>query len=185
MLKVGLLDIETSELEADLGIILCAVIKDDLGYTVLRTDELNKKWRSGKRGDDKAITKALRERLATYDIIVAHNGNRFDIPFVRTRCAKWKLERLPDIKLIDPCDIAWRKFRLRSNSLGNISDFIGSVNRKHRLDLSVWRDAVYNGTAAAMDQIVEHCVSDVDELEDVLNMVKPYIKVLNDRGSGL
>jgi uncharacterized protein YprB with RNaseH-like and TPR domain len=187
VISTALFDIETSDLDADKGIILCAVFKSSLNKDkiVYRTDELNPGWRTGKRGNDRAITECIVSTLKVHDVIVAHNGSGFDIPFVRTRAAYWKLPRVPDMKIIDPLQIAWRKFRLRSNRLGSISDFVGSANRKDTLDMSIWMDAVLNGTKASMDKIVNHCISDVDELDDVLKLVKPYVKVLDERGSAL
>ena len=186
MISTAIIDIETSDLCADRGIILCAVIQSSIhGQIVFRTDELNKGWKSGKRGDDSEITKRIIKCFKEHDVLVAHNGNNFDIPFVRTRGIKWKCEPLLDVKIVDPCKIAWRKFRLRSNRLGNISDFIGSPDRKHPLDLSLWMDAILNGTKKSMDQIVTHCISDVKELNDVLEMVRPYVKMIDGRGSDL
>lgn len=186
MITTGIFDIETSDLSADRGIILCAVIQGNNGKPIVfRSDELNKNWYKGQRGDDSGIVKKLYKHLNEYDVLVAHNGTRFDLPFIRTRGARWGLGGLRDTKIIDPLSIAFRKFRLNHNSLGSLSDFIGSADRKHSLDWSVWMDAILNGSRVAMDEIVKHCVSDVKELNDVLNMVKPYIKVLDDRGSSL
>jgi uncharacterized protein YprB with RNaseH-like and TPR domain len=187
MISTGIFDIETSDLAADRGIILCAVIQGSDRKTpqIFRTDELNKGWKRGKRGDDSEITKQLTKALSNYDVLVAHNGTRFDVPFIRTRLARWGLDRFPDVKIIDPLSIAFRKFRLNRNSLGSISDFIGSADRKHALDWSIWMDCILNGSTAAMDEIVTHCVADVRELNDVLALVKPYVKVLDDRGSAL
>lgn len=187
MISTGIFDIETSALEADRGIILCAVIQgsNKSAPVIFRTDELNPGWKKGKRGDDSAITSELTRALSKFDVLVAHNGTRFDVPFIRTRLARWGLTRFPDVKIIDPLSIAFRKFRLNHNSLGSISDFIGSTDRKHRLDLSVWMDCILNGNTKAMDEIVTHCLADVKELKDVLNLVKPYVKVLDDRGSAL
>lgn len=187
MISTLILDIETSDLEADRGIILCAVAQSSLQKEpyILRTDELNVNWRKGLRGDDSQITREITDIVREHDVLVAHNGTRFDIPFVRTRCARWNLKRFPDKVIVDPCSIAWRKFRLRSNSLKNISDFIGSKDRKHPLDMSLWMDAILNGSRSSMDKIVEHCIADVKELNDVLALVKPYIKVFDERGSCL
>lgn len=187
MISTLLLDIETTALTADLGVILCACGKDETGRKfTYRIDEMGaKEWSKGKRGNDEAIVEALIKELTEYDIIVAHNGNGFDLPFIRSRAIYWGLSRVPDIKIIDPLKILWDKFRLKRNTLANISDFIGSKKRKDHLDMSIWVDVILNGTKSSLDKIVAHCVSDVDELEDVLDAVKPYIRVLNDKGSSI
>lgn len=180
-------DLETSALEGDVGVILCCSYKSSTDGVVrtIRTDETNPLWYKGKRGDDKETVRQIAAVLATHDVLVAHNGTRFDLPFLRTRMMKWGLPRLPDQKIIDPLSVAWRKLRLKSNRLGNISDILGIKDRKTPLDMSVWMDAVQNGSKPAMDLIVKHCVADVKVLAAVLEHVKSYVKVLDDRGSAL
>lgn len=187
MISTAIFDIETSDLSADRGIILAAVVKSSMTKTkvVLRSDDLNPGWKRGLRGDDSKITEEVIKVLRKHDVLVAHNGTGFDIPFIRSRAAYWGLDRVPDIKIVDPLQIAWRKFKLQRNSLGALSDFIRSKDRKDQLDMSLWMDAILNGSRKAMDRIVTHCISDVDELEDVLKLVKPYVKLLDDRGSAL
>lgn len=187
MLSTCVFDLETSALEGDKGVILCACSKSSevKGVKIIRTDLTSKGWARGFRGDDQETCKQVVAELVKHDIIVAHNGSRFDVPFLRTRLLHWGMPRLPDIKLVDPCSIAYRKLRLRSNSLGVILDHLGVKERKTPLDMSVWADAVQNGSKPAMDLIVEHCIMDVKVLDAVLNAMKPYIKVLDDRGSSL
>lgn len=180
-------DLETSALEGDIGIVLCACFKSSVDgrITALRIDQTSKSWAKGDRSDDKALVQGIAARLATHDVLVAHNGTRFDLPFLRTRLARWGLPKLPDQKIIDPLSIFWRKMRLKSNRLGNIADILGIKDRKTPLDLSVWADAIQTGNPAALDLIVRHCVADVKVLAAVLEHVKPYVKILDDRGSAL
>jgi uncharacterized protein YprB with RNaseH-like and TPR domain len=187
MISTAVFDLETSDLNADSGIILCAVIQSSTRKTpiVIRTDDTNPNWKKGLRGDDSATVKKVQEALADHDVLCAHNGTRFDLPFLRTRALKWGIPRLPDIKVVDPLSIAWRKFRLKSNRLGNLSDYVGVKDKKTPLDMSLWMEAVLNGSREAMDAIVEHCVADVKVLAGVLKFVKPFIRVLDERGSAL
>ena len=187
MLSTAVFDLETSDLEADKGIILCGCIKSSKSNKILtiRTDETNPNWKKGLRGNDKATVQLIAAELSKHDVLVAHNGNRFDVPFLRTRLLRWGLPRFPEMKLVDPMLIAFRKLRLRSNGLGNLSDHIGVADRKTPLYLSLWMDAILNGSRSAMDSIVEHCVADVKVLEGVLELTKPYIKLLDGQGSSL
>lgn len=187
MISTAIFDLETSDLTGDKGIVLCGCIKSSTTKKMItiRTDETNPKWDEGKRGNDKESVKQICEVLADHDVLVAHNGTRFDVPFLRTRLARWGMKRFPDIKIIDPLSIAWRKLRMTRNSLGNIADHIGVSDKKTPLDMSVWMDAVLNGSRGAMNKIVEHCIADVVVLEGVLDLVRPYVKVLDDRGSAL
>lgn len=187
MISTAIFDLETSDLSGDRGIILCACIKSSTKKKIItiRTDETNPKWKKGERGDDEATVTQIAKILADHDVLVAHNGTRFDMPFLRTRMLRWGLPRMPDLKIVDPCSIAWRKFKLTRNSLGNIGDYLGVKEKKTPLDMSLWMDAILNGSKSAMDMIVKHCVADIEVLAGILDLVKPYVKVLDDRGSAL
>lgn len=187
MISTLILDIETTDLEADRGVVLCASYessKQPGKVHTLRQDELNPDWET-KRGNDKELVKQTCALVKSHDVIVAHNGARFDLPFLRTRCLRWGLKPMKDIKIVDPLQIAWRKFKLRSNRLGAVADYLGIEDKKTPLDMSVWADAMLNGSKRAMNYIVEHCEADIKVLAGVLEVVKPFIKVLDDRGSAL
>jgi uncharacterized protein YprB with RNaseH-like and TPR domain len=176
-------DLETTSLNADFGVLLCSVIKPSHGKAViLRADQINKKWDT-KRSDDSAIVKATCEELNKYDCWVAHNGARFDVPFLRTRIAKWRLPPLVDAKLIDPVQLARNKLKLSYNGLERIADFLG-VNTKTTVDGQKWLEAALDGNRKAMGYIVEHCVEDVLMLEKIVDSVKHYSKTFNSWGSG-
>lgn len=184
MIRVACADLECSSLNADFGIVLCAVIKPQDGEPVVfRGDKLNKKWKTT-RSDDSAVVKATIEELAKYDLICMHNGLRFDMPFLRTRAARWRLPPVPRPKLIDPVLIARQHLKMSYNSLERIADFLG-VNTKTRVDGAVWQAASLDGDTAAMDEVCSHCVEDVKMLESVLQAVKGYCRSFDSRGSWL
>lgn len=187
MISTAIFDLETSDLSADRGIILCGVVKSSIGNKmhIIRSDETNVHWGKGKRGDDSKTVMMITELLEKHDVVVAHNGTRFDLPFLRTRALRWGQKAIKDIKIVDPLSIAWRKFRLGSNRLGSLQDYFGVGVKKTPLDFSLWMRAINDGDRDAMDQIVHHCIMDVKVLEGVLKVVRPHIKVLDDRGSAL
>lgn len=188
MISTLILDLETTDLDADRAVILCASYESSLAPGKIRTirqDETNPRWKKGIRGDDKELVKQVCALVRQHDVVVAHNGSRFDIPMLRTRALRWGLKPLKDVKLVDPCSIAWRKFKLRSNRLGSIADFVGIKDKKTPLDMSLWADVMLNGNARGMNKIVQHCEADIRVLRGVLDFVKPFIKVLDDRGSAL
>lgn len=183
MITICTFDLETTSLNADFGVLLCSVIKPSFGKPIiLRADKLNKKWDKG-RSDDSALVKATAEELMKHDCWVAHNGAKFDVPFLRTRIARWGLPPLPDAKLIDPVQLARNKLRISYNSLERIADFLG-VNTKTTVDGNMWLRAALDGDRQAMNYIVEHCVADVLMLEKVVDAVKSYSRAFNSWGSG-
>jgi uncharacterized protein YprB with RNaseH-like and TPR domain len=188
MLDVLVVDLETSDLEADRGVILCCSYESSTEPGVVRTlrqDRLNPNWGKGDRGNDKELVKAVCKLVREHDIVVAHNGTRFDLPMLRTRALRWHLQPLREVKTIDPCSIAWRKFKLRSNRLGSIADYLGIKDTKTPLDMSIWADATLRGNKKAMNLIVKHCEADIRVLSAVLKFVKPFVRVLDEKGSAL
>lgn len=187
MLSTAVFDLETSSLNANEAVLLVSCFKSsELGTVTLRIDDTDSyHWDRGLRGHDNIIVQRTADILAQHDVIVAHNGSRFDVPFLRTRMLKHKMGRLPDLKMVDPCSMLFHKFRMKSNSLAAIIDHLGLRDKKTPLNMSVWIDATLNGNRKAMDEIVKHCIQDVKALDGVFNAVKPYIKLLDDRGSAL
>ena len=176
-------DLETTSLNADFGVILCGVIKPAQGKAkVFRADRLNTKWQSI-RSNDKDVVAAIVKELIEYDIWIAHNGNRFDVPFLRTRLAKWGLESLPAKKLIDPVFLARNKLKMSYNSLESLAKFLG-VNSKTEVSGDQWLQAALDGSTKAMNYIVEHCIQDVLVLEKVVRSLKAYSTNYNAWGSG-
>jgi len=182
MIGSACFDLECSSLQADFGIILAAVIKTPFKKpTVFRADKLNPNWAKA-RSDDSKIVEAVANELKKYDILVAHNGVDFDLPFLRTRLLVNDLPPLPDFKIVDPVKIARKSLRLGYNSLERIASVLG-VNQKKNVDGQVWLRAILDGDKKAMDQITKKCISDVLMLEDIIDHLKPYTTVFNSWGS--
>ena len=182
MIGSACFDLECSSLQADFGIILAAVIKTPFKKPkIFRSDKLNPKW-SKTRSDDSKIVEAVADELRKYDILVAHNGVDFDLPFLRTRLMIHDLPPLPNFKIVDPVKIARKNLRLGSNRLERIASMLG-VNQKKNVDGQVWLRAILDGDKKAMDQITDKCVSDVLMLESIIDYLKPYTSFLNSWGS--
>lgn len=189
MITAATFDIETSHLCADFGIVLCAVIKANTPPgmapakpVILRGDDLNPRWKT-RRSDDSDIIEAIRSHLEKYDVVVAHNGLKFDLPFIRTRIAKWRLDPLKELKIVDPVQLARNKLRMSFNSLDRLAEFLG-VNSKTDVSGDLWVRAALDGDRRAMTYITTHCVQDVLTLDRIVDAVKNYSTAFNAWGSG-
>lgn len=123
------------------------------------------------------------DELEKYDIWVAHNGARFDVPFLRTRLLAHESGPLVNRKLIDPVLLARNKLRLSFNSLDQVASHLG-VNKKTPVTPKQWITAALDGSTEAMDYIVQHCIRDVYTLEHVVEALKAYSTTYNTYGSG-
>lgn len=184
MIRACAFDLECSSLNADFGVIGAAVLhfNDQRRPVVLRGDELNPKWYKGLRSDDSAIVRKVAELLQTADILVAHNGVQFDLPFLQSRLARWGLPYFQPRKFIDPVWLARKHFRLSSNSLDAVCSHLG-IEGKTPVSRRAWVEAFLDGSRAAMDEIVHHCKMDVKILVELVPYVKPYCRQFDTRGS--
>jgi len=176
-MKIGIFDLEMSNLNADYGIILCGVVKpygSDL--VVYRIDKypLYKK----DRANDKSLVVALRDALEEFDIIVSYNGKRFDIPFLNARLLAHGLTRLSKKKHIDVYWQARYKLKLSSSRLEAVQEYLGLETKKTRIDGRHWVRAVA-GYKSDLDYIIDHCKLDVEVLEDVYDHMRPFIDVIH------
>jgi uncharacterized protein YprB with RNaseH-like and TPR domain len=183
-IQVATFDIETSNLNADFGIILCAVIKPSHSKKsiVFRGDRYPN-W-DKKRSNDSALVEDIAAELSKYSILIAHNGLRFDLPFIRTRQLRYGKAPMPEIKIIDPVLIARNKLRLSSNSLRRVTEHVG-CGGKTEVHGHQWLEAALDGSRKAMNYIVEHCIADVEILETMARQISPYVKQINSWGSAI
>jgi len=172
--KIAYLDIETSDLKANFGIVLtwCLKFKDDkrIFSAVITKEDIDN------RTFDKKIIKELLDLLDTVDIVVTYYGTEFDIPFLRTRAEKWKLD-FPKYGYIVHWDLYYKAkklFNLHRKSLGVVTNFLG-ISGKTMLDPAIWFIAQY-GDAKALKEILYHNEEDVIILEKLHKRIEEYTK---------
>lgn len=183
-IRVGVLDIETTGLDASFGRVLCGVtMAFSPDETLIRRADEYDDWNSGRRSSDKALVQAVLGDLEKLDIVIAHNGAQFDLPFLRTRALIHGLQPVNPKKILDPVILARNIFRFHRNSLEALSNVLGTPDMKTKLLPRVWVSAMFDGDKEALDQIVEHCIADVRVLCEVARKVSPYIRQLDNIGS--
>lgn len=173
-LRVGYLDIETSQLNAKFGIIYSWAIKVKGEDTVLWDSISKEDYESGHI--DKRVVSSAISALDNFDVIYTYYGTKFDIPFLRTRAMKWKL-RFPFHKQLYHQDLYYsvrNKMKLESNRLKSACAFLG-IKGKTELAQDYWIRAMY-GDLKALRYIVNHNVKDVEILEKLHERIRPYIQ---------
>jgi hypothetical protein len=127
------------------------------------------------RGDDKELVTKFVKILLQANEIVAHNGDRFDIKWFRTRCIYHGIECPPELKTIDTLKLAKANFLFNSNKLDYIGGYLG-VGHKLKTEYKLWKDILLNNSKKAMNTMVEYCKRDVQLLEDVHHKLINYTK---------
>lgn len=126
--------------------------------------------------DDSRIVLSLADLLRQADVVVAHNGDRFDLPEVNRRVLIHGHDPLGPIETIDTLKLAKKNFRFVKNSLDFLAEELG-LGRKIKTDFDLWRDC-YQGDERAMRDMVEYAKQDTVLLEKVFERMRPHVRRL-------
>lgn len=138
-----------------------------------RTDAIAVTPKEALAGDDKAALKMIHCVLSSADVIVAHNGDRFDLPWLNGRFLFHKIPPLPLIRSVDTLKVAKRSFMLNSNRLDYLGKFLG-LGGKTNTPTGLWLE-VLKGNEKAIKTMVAYNKRDVTLLEDVFLRLRPYV----------
>jgi uncharacterized protein YprB with RNaseH-like and TPR domain len=139
-------------------------------------------WMEGRRSDDREFVAAIFEILKQGHVAYAHNGEFFDMRWLRTVALKYQLE-MPKLRLIDPAQIAWKNYRIGRNSLEAIADFLELPYQKYHLSPEVWRNALLDDDDDAWRELTVRCESDVLLLNSVAGAVTRDAGMIDYSGS--
>lgn len=127
------------------------------------------------RRNDKALVKDLYKELSKYDILIAHNGDRYDIKYTNARFAFHGIKPLPLFKTIDTCLSARKYFFFPSNKLNDLLVFLGYPPKVDTGGHTTW-DKVLKGDRKAIQRMREYNAYDVIGLEKVYKRLLPFLK---------
>lgn len=126
--------------------------------------------------DDSRIVKVLWKVLDEADIIIAHNGDAFDIPKINTRFVLHGLMPPSPYRTIDTLTIARQRFGFTSNKLDFLAKFLG-FEGKAPTSFSLWENCMV-GNEEALYYMDFYCKQDIVTLEQVFMKLRPYAKGL-------
>lgn len=139
-------------------------------YAVKITDD-KKQFKKDFR-NDRIIAVKLHELMESADVIVAHNGDNFDLKHANTLFRKHGLGPIPKRKSIDTLKVARKYFSFPGNSLDSLSKRFGSIGKNQKPNWHKMTD----GDAAEINIAATYCKNDVRELEVIFNEMKPYME---------
>ena len=125
--------------------------------------------------DDREIVASMWALLDAADVVVAHNGIRFDLPYLNSRFVYHGFGMPSPFKVVDTCKIAKKYFRFPANSLKELGIYLGIECPKLDTDFQLWVDCM-EGKQEAWDYMVEYNQYDVKLLEEVYLKLRDYDK---------
>lgn len=146
--------------------IICICYKWEDGQQV---SSLN--WNSG---NDKEMLEKFAKVMNSADEIVTHNGDNFDTRWVRARCMYHGIPLSAKFNSIDTLKLARKQFRLNSNKLTYIAQFLGLGKKMETGGFKLWKEICLNNDKTAMKTMIAYCIQDVYLLEKVYKALKAY-----------
>jgi len=178
--RILFFDIESTNLNATFGTILCigySWLGQDKVYVPTILDDSNKNLLS-----DRALVEKFSRVYNQADYAVGHYAKRFDVPMIQSKLLKYGLPPLAPIPLIDTWRIARDNFKLHSNRLATLEEFLGVEHSKTPITFDDWLQAAH-GNKKALRQVVNHCRLDILVLKEVFEKIRPWIS--NEPARGL
>jgi len=123
--------------------------------------------------DDKKLVEDLWKLMDEADIVVAHNGDDFDLRVIRARFIYYGLKPPSPVKTVDTKKVARRVARFNSNKLDDLGSLLG-LGKKIKTDFDLW-DGCINGNASSWKQMITYNQKDVILLEKLYNKLLPWI----------
>jgi DNA polymerase elongation subunit (family B)/DNA-directed RNA polymerase subunit RPC12/RpoP len=124
--------------------------------------------------NDRRIVYGLWDLLDQADIVIAHNGDNFDIPNINTRFLVNGLPPTSPYRTIDTLKVAQRQFGFTHNSLNALARTFG-FDEKLETDFSLWKRSK-NGDEKALEYMEKYNQGDVFLLEEVYIKLRPWVK---------
>lgn len=119
--------------------------------------------------DDKKIVEIILSYLDLADYVVAHNGGRFDFPYIKTRAIINGLKPPSPYKVIDTLAIAKKEMKFKRNNLSFLAEAL-NVQRKSDhakfKGILLWSECM-NGNEEAWKEMKHYNITDVEVLEQV------------------
>jgi DNA polymerase elongation subunit (family B) len=125
--------------------------------------------------DDKIMLQKFIEQIELADEIIGHNGDNFDIKWLRTRAIYHNIPMPVEIQSLDTLKKARKGFKFNSNKLDYIGKFL-KVGEKQDTNFDLWKN-VLNGDKQALKKMIDYCKNDVVLLQKVYEKLEQYIQV--------
>jgi uncharacterized protein YprB with RNaseH-like and TPR domain len=124
--------------------------------------------------DDSELLEDLAALMDEADILIAHNGDRFDIRKARARFLMQGLKPPSPSKSIDTLKEARKIGNFDSNRLNDLAIAFGIGKKLPHTGFDLWKRAM-DGDRKAWKTMKEYNIRDVILLEKVYEKLKPYM----------
>lgn len=122
---------------------------------------------------EKDMLQALAELLDKADVVIAHNGIKFDVRKINARFVSLGIRRPSPYRIYDTLRVARRHFAFTSNRLADLPDQLGIKCRKGSPGWDTWEGCLA-GDVKSFEKLYKYCKQDVKVLEEVFRKLLPW-----------
>lgn len=123
---------------------------------------------------DKHVVKALHAILGEADLVVAHNGDEFDIKRARTRFLYHGLPPLPPLASVDTKKMAKKYFNFNGNGLQDLGIYLKLGKKLKNDGFDTWLGCMA-GKKSSWNIMKKYNKQDVTLLEKVYDKLRPWM----------
>lgn len=128
---------------------------------------------------DESVMEPLWKLIDEADIVVTHNGNRFDLPRINTRFILNGFLPPSPYRSVDTNAVVKRTFQFTSNKMDLINRSLGILTKLEHEGMDMWHKCVSGNSVVAepaLDNMLRYNKQDVLALEDLYLALRPWIK---------
>jgi hypothetical protein len=124
---------------------------------------------------DRDLCRIIWGLLDEADIVIAHNGDRFDIPKINSRLIVHGHPPPSQYKTVDTLKAARKVFKFDSNKLDNIGRYLSEGRKIANTGGALWRACCEDGDPKAWRTMGRYNRRDVDLLASTYERFKPWM----------
>ena len=124
--------------------------------------------------NEEVLVKELWKELDSADIIIAHNGDGFDLPKSNTKFLEYRLPPPSPYKTVDTLKVARSRFAFNSNKLDDLAKFLGLERKLENGGFKTWMGCL-KGDKKAWGLMKKYNAKDCTVLEQIYHLMKPWM----------
>lgn len=124
---------------------------------------------------DEAVCKKLHELLSEADVVIAHNGDEFDLKKARARFVVHGFKPLKPLATVDTLKVAKKYFKFNSNKLDDLGKTLGVGRKVKHSGFDMWLGCL-KGNSKSWAKMAHYNKQDVKLLERVYLKLKPWME---------
>ncbi len=157
------LDIESTSLHADMGMLVCAVLRQNGRDRVYFVDRPRL---------ERSVLERLLRKIGGVECLVTFNGRSFDLPFLASRALILGIQDIPAItcRQVDLFESLKKVLRFDKLSLDHVARVLGiefDSSLTGREVPHMYLTYLSERKKEMRERVIRHCVSDVDLMEKV------------------